>query len=123
MQMQKNIGKHAQCAIARSVVVLVAEDRSVDLRLGRILERLQRLFCLSGEISLERFEILLDPSLDGIHQTGGLTIFAVRVFLFRHFLCSRFLPCSNRSLRLLSSLARSTAAVAVLTHSKTNLDR
>src|SRR5204863_5693786 len=40
MQMQENVGEHAQGAIARRVVVFVTEDRGEDLRLCRFLEQL-----------------------------------------------------------------------------------
>jgi hypothetical protein len=90
MQMQKDVRKNAQGAISRGVVVLVAEDRSVDLRLGRILERFQRFFCFGGKIGFQRLEIFFDTCFDCVNQADGLAIFTVRVFLIRHFLCSRF---------------------------------
>ena len=65
MQMQKNVGEHAQRAIARRVVVLVAENRGVDLRLGRILKDFDLLFGFRRKIGLEGFEIFLDAGFDG----------------------------------------------------------
>jgi hypothetical protein len=48
MQMQEDVGEHAQRPVARRVVVFVAKDRSVDLSLGRIFQSLDLLFRLAG---------------------------------------------------------------------------
>ena len=63
MQVQKHVREHAQRAIARRVVVLVAEDRSVDLGLGRIFQAFDLLFGLRGHIGLERLDVFLDAGL------------------------------------------------------------
>ncbi len=49
MQMQEDVRQHAQSAITRRVVVLVAKDRGVDLGLGRIFQAFNLLFRLCRE--------------------------------------------------------------------------
>ena len=52
MQMQENVGEHAQRAIARRVVVLVAENRGVDLGLGRIFQAFDLFLGLRRQVGL-----------------------------------------------------------------------
>ena len=54
MQVQEHVRQHAQSAIARGVIVLVAKDRSVDLGLGRIFQAFDLLFRLCGQVGLDR---------------------------------------------------------------------
>src|SRR5205807_2101080 len=53
MKMKEYVRKHAQSPIARGVVVLMAEDRRVNLGLGRIFEAFDLLFRFRRQISLE----------------------------------------------------------------------
>jgi hypothetical protein len=62
--MQKDIGKDAEGAIARRVVMLVAEDGSVELCFGGILKTFDLFFGFRGKISLQRVEISLDAVND-----------------------------------------------------------
>jgi hypothetical protein len=50
MEMQEDVGKHAQSPVARRVIVLVAEDRFVDLGLGWVFEPLDLLLGFNGQI-------------------------------------------------------------------------
>ena len=50
MEMQENVGEHTESAIARSVVVLVTEDGSVELGLGGILQAFDLFFGFRGEV-------------------------------------------------------------------------
>ena len=60
MQMEEDVREHAQRAIARRVIMLVAEDRGVDLRLGRIFQALNLLLRLRGDVGLQRLNIIFD---------------------------------------------------------------
>jgi hypothetical protein len=71
--------------------VLVAEDGSVELRLGGIFEDFDLFFGLGGKIRLEGIEIFLEA----VNETDGLAVFAVGVFLVRHGL----LPDSGKRAR------------------------
>src|SRR5205807_5694974 len=95
MQMEENVGEHAQGAIARRVVVFVTEDRGEDLRLCRFLEQLDLFFCFCRHVRLEGLEILLDARLETIDQANRFAIFSVRSFLFGHRLLS--CPIAARS--------------------------
>jgi hypothetical protein len=53
VQMQKHVGQHAQSPVTRRVVMLVAEDRGVNLGLGRIFEALDLLLGLNRHVRLE----------------------------------------------------------------------
>src|SRR5439155_10837681 len=55
MQMEKNVGEHAEGAVARRVVVLVAENRSVDLGLGGLLEYFYLFLGLFRQVALQRY--------------------------------------------------------------------
>jgi hypothetical protein len=77
MQMQEDVGQHAQRAIARRVVVLVAEDRSENLSLGRVLEKIDLLLGFGRHVGLERLHIFLDLRTSPFQQAGGLPVFAV----------------------------------------------
>ncbi len=59
VQMQKNVGEHAESAIARRVVVLVAEDGSVELSFGGILQAFDLFFGFGGHVALERVDGIL----------------------------------------------------------------
>ena len=63
--------------------MLVAEDRSIDLGLGRIFQALDLLLGLRGHISLERLDVFLDASLHPFQQADPLPVLPVSV-LFRH---------------------------------------
>src|SRR5258708_21685261 len=52
MQMQEDVGEHAQSTVARCVVVLVTENRGVDLGLGGLAQDLDLLFCLCRQVRL-----------------------------------------------------------------------
>ena len=60
MQVQKYVGQHAQRAIAGGVVVLVAEDRSVDLGLCRILQPFNLFFRLCGMSVLRDCDVVFN---------------------------------------------------------------
>ncbi len=61
MQMQEDVGQHAQRAVARRVVVLVPEDRGVNLGLGRILQPFDLFFRLGWDVGLESLNVVFDP--------------------------------------------------------------
>ena len=96
MQVQEDVRQHAQRAVARRVVVLVAEDRSVDLGLGRIFQALDLLLGLRRHVGLERLDVFLDAGLHPFQQADLLPVFPVSV-LFRHvnLLPSRVGPVSS----------------------------
>src|SRR5467141_4695164 len=111
MQMQENVGEHAQGAIARRVVMFVTEDRGEDLRLCRFLEQLDLLFCFCRYVRLEGLEVLLDARLETLDQPNRFAIFSVRSFLFGHRLLSR--PIAARSVSASSVRAeRSRSALS-----------
>src|SRR5437879_5360216 len=89
MQMEKNVGEHSERAVARRVVVLVPENRSVNLSLGGLLQNFDLLFGFCRQFCLEGFEVFLDASLQALDQASGFAIFSVRRFLFGHRLLSR----------------------------------
>src|SRR6202171_4161599 len=93
--MQKNVGEHAQGAIARRVVMFVTEDRGEDLRLCRVLEQFDLLFCFCRHVRLEGRGVLLDDRLETVAEANRFAIFSVRGFLFGHRLLSR--PVAARS--------------------------
>ena len=80
--MQENVGKHAQSAIARRLVVLVAEDRGIDLGLGRILEAFDLLFGFGWDVGLERLNVAGDFFFDAIEQANLAAVLSV--FFFSH---------------------------------------
>ena len=53
-------GRERVLEIARRVIVFVAEDRSVDLSLGRIFQTLDLLLRLAGYVDLHRLNVFLD---------------------------------------------------------------
>ena len=57
MQVQEDVREHAQSAVARRVIVLVAEDRSVDLSFGGILQAIDLFLRLAGDIGFERLDV------------------------------------------------------------------
>ena len=75
MQMQEHVGQHAQRAVARRVVVLVAEDRSVDLGLGRIFQALDLFLGLGGHVGLERLNVFLDARRSPCSSSPTLPFF------------------------------------------------
>ncbi len=83
MQVQKDVGQHAQRPVARRVVMLVAEDRSVDLGLGRIFQTLDLLLGLRRHVGLERLDVFLDARLHPFEQADPLPVLPVPVF-FSH---------------------------------------
>src|SRR5215469_18928625 len=85
--MQEHIGEDPQSAIARCIVVLVPEDRSVNLGLGRLTEGLRLLFRLRGQFVPQRVDVLLDARLYALQQAERLSVLAVRIILIRHFVC------------------------------------
>src|SRR5437016_8577624 len=102
MQMQENVGEHAEGAIARRVVVLVAENRSVNLSLGRLLEYFYLFLGLFRQVALQRYKSFFNGCYELSDQATRLVTFFVRRFLFGHRLRSRsveartvlFLPCA-----------------------------
>jgi hypothetical protein len=80
--MQKNVGEHAQSAIARRLVVLVAEDRGIDLGLGRILEAFDLLFGFGWDVGLERLDVAGNLSFDAVEQADLAAVLSV--FFFSH---------------------------------------
>ncbi len=62
--MQENVGEHAQGAVARRVVVLVAEDGEEKLGLGGLLQQFDLFFRFCRQVRLEGLEVLLDARLD-----------------------------------------------------------
>src|SRR2546430_16097697 len=101
MQMQENVGEHAEGAIAWRVVVLMAENRSVNQGLGRLLQNFDLFFGFSRKIRFEGFEVFLDASLQTFDQSSGLAIFSVRRFLFGHRLLPRSVAARTVSFSLL----------------------
>src|SRR5215467_5298279 len=80
MQMQEDVGEDAESAVARRVVVLVAEDRGVDLGLGRFAEDLHLLFGFGRQIGLQGAQVFLE-----LPQQARFAVPAVSlVGLFRH---------------------------------------
>src|SRR5689334_9946288 len=53
VQMQEDVGENAQSAVAGSVIMLVAEDGSIKLSLGRLAENLDLFFRLRRQIALQ----------------------------------------------------------------------
>src|SRR5262249_13745705 len=53
MEVEKNIGEDAECAIARRVVVLVTENRSKELGLRGLLQQFDLLLRFRRQIALE----------------------------------------------------------------------
>ena len=80
MQMQEHIGQHAQRPVARRVVMLVAEDRSVDLGLGRIFQTLDLVLGLRRHVGLERLDVFLDARLHPLQQADPLPVVPVLPF-------------------------------------------
>ena len=101
MQMQENVGEHAEGAIAWRVVVLMAENRSVNQGLGRLLQNFDLFFGFSRKIRFEGFEVFLDASLQTFDQSSGLAIFSVRRFLFGHRLLPRSVAARTVAISLL----------------------
>ncbi len=84
MKMKKNVRENAESAIARRVVMLVAEDRSKNLGLGGLAQQLDLFFGFCRQVGLEGLEVLLDAGLDAVDQTGRFAVFSVFLVLFRH---------------------------------------
>ncbi len=61
VQVQEDVGKHAQCAVARRVIVFVAEDRGVDLGLGGIFQAFHLFFGLRRDVGLKGLDVALHP--------------------------------------------------------------
>src|SRR6266403_653713 len=83
VQMQKNVGEDAESAVARRVVVLVAEDGGVELSFGGILEAFDLFFGFRRHITFKREDGIPDGRQNSSHQPDR---FAVGVFLVRHSL-------------------------------------
>src|SRR5579859_522999 len=81
--MEEDVRQYAECAVARRVVMLVAEDRSVDLSLGRVFQPFDLLFGFRGQVGLERLDVFFHPRLNPLQQAYTISVFAVSVF-FRH---------------------------------------
>jgi len=107
--MEKDVGEDTQRAVARRVVVLVAEDGSIDLSLCGLAQNLNLLFGFGGQIGLKGLEVFLDPRRDTLEQAFRLAIVAVSLVLLRH-LCA---PVSRRS-RILSCPHKTSRANPVL---------
>src|SRR2546423_1351285 len=71
MQVKEYVRKHAQSPVARRVVVLMAEDRRVNLGLGRILETFDLLFGFRRQIGLEGLDIFLHARLYFLQQADA----------------------------------------------------
>ena len=82
--MQEDVRQHAQRAIARRVVMFVAEDRSEDLSLGGIFQAFDLLFGFGRHVRLERLDIFFYSSLHSFEQAHPIAVFAVSI-LFRHW--------------------------------------
>src|SRR5580700_3008838 len=90
MQMQEDVRQNAQRAIARRVVMFVAEDRSEHLSLGGIFQAFDLLFGFRWHVRLEGLDILFYSSLHPFEQAYPIAVLAVSI-LFRHwFLLSYF---------------------------------
>src|SRR5215469_1108065 len=105
--MEEDIREHAQSAVARSVIVLVAEDRGVDLGLGRILQSLDLFFDFRRDLRTRGLNVFLDS----VDDANASAIFPVR-FLFWHSVprtcLTRFATvCSLASAYLLGRKKRS----------------
>src|ERR1700683_2065832 len=96
MQVQKHIRQHTEGPSAWAVIMLMSENRSIDLRLGGTLQCFERFFCLRRKICFEGFQILFHTSLDGVDQARRLPIFSLGVLVIRHFFYSPYPPRSNR---------------------------
>src|SRR6266436_6421624 len=88
MKMQEDVREDAEGAIARCVVVLVAENRKENLRLAGLLEQFHLLLGFCREVGLQRFEIFFDAGLNAVHQTDRFAILAVWILLIGHRLIS-----------------------------------
>ena len=84
--MKEDVGKHAQSPVARGVVVLVAEDGSVDLGLGRVFETFDLLFGFRRQIGLEGLDIFLHARFYFLQQADAIAIFSVLIFFSHHIL-------------------------------------
>ncbi len=84
MEMEEDVRKNAEGAIARDVVVLVAEDRSEYLGLGGFAQDLDLLFGFRRQVGLEGLEVLLDAGFDTLDQADRFAIFPVSLVLVRH---------------------------------------
>src|SRR5580704_10197059 len=62
MQVEEYVAQHTQRAVARLVVVLNSENRTVNLGLLRILQTLQLFLAFFGDVLLQAFRILLDAT-------------------------------------------------------------
>src|SRR3984893_4220872 len=60
VQMQKNVGEHTECAIARRIVVFVPENGSVELGLGGIPKAFDLFFGLRRNFGLEGIQIFIN---------------------------------------------------------------
>jgi hypothetical protein len=84
MQVQEHVGEHAQRAVSRRVVVLVAEDRRVDLCLCRIFQPIDLFLRLGGDVGLEGLNILFDPGGYLFKYPGLVAVFSVRIVFVSH---------------------------------------
>src|SRR5262249_352611 len=97
MEMQEDVGKHAQRTIARRFVVFVPEDGGVKLGLSGLAEPFHLLLGLGREVFLKRGRGGLD-CLDGTRQQAGrLAVPSVRVVLLGHLRLSCFLGSNSTS--------------------------
>ena len=84
MQMQEHVREHAQGAVARRVVVLMAEDRRVDLGLRRILQACNLLLRLGGDVGLQRLDVVFHSSRDFFQHADFVAVFPVRIVFVCH---------------------------------------
>src|SRR3974390_2518897 len=75
--MQEDVRKHAQRAIARCIVMLVAEDRSVDLRFRRIFQAIDLFLGFGWDVGLEGLHILFDSRRDFFEESNLTATLAV----------------------------------------------
>src|SRR5260370_25943464 len=71
-QMQENVGEHAEGTVARGIVMLVAEDGSVDLGLRGFLEDFGLLFRFCRQVGFATREIFLKSSCYALVQANYL---------------------------------------------------
>src|SRR2546427_11581591 len=117
MKMQEDVREDAEGAIARRVVMLVAENREEDLRLAGLLEQLHLLLGFCREVGLQRFEIFFDAGLNPVHQTDRLAILAVWILLIGH----RLISPSSRARNSLQQILRFNSHSYTVTHDPSSL--
>src|SRR5947209_1334310 len=107
MQVQEYIGEHTQGPVARGVIVLLAEDRGIDLSLGWIFQAIDLLFGFGRNVGSEGLDILLHPDsyffddsdFAAIFSIAACAIAAVRVVCVSHSQSLKFLRACSRARR------------------------